>query len=800
MPSRRSFFKWLSFLGGGGLLKSQVVLAAKKPIAPQPDRTPTTSTGGKPASRGPTEDPAATQKTYDLVIVGGGISGLCASISAARHGVRTALVHNRAMLGGNSSSEVKLYPENSTTKQPWIKEAGIIEELCNEDRARNHREYLEGTMNCIWDLVLYDWVYREKNIDLYLNTHMHRAVLESPSKIEKIFCFQVGTEKTYELAAPLFVDASGDGYLGYRAGADYRWGYDVRSDYNEPVAPVDPTEGTMGNTQFFTAFDTGQPVPFTPPEWARSFPTNESMGNRGHSHIHGGYWWIEVGTPYHPIHDNDQIVHEGLRNVLGVWDHIKNHGDHQAENYGLEFLGFWPYKREARRILGDYVLTQTDLQQPEVHADDVAYGAWPIDIHNPGGILKPQQPPYDPPYSDEHFDKLYTLPYGIPLRALYSRNIENLMMAGRPISASYVAFSSSRVLRTGAIVGQAVGVAASLCKKYQVSIRTIAQKYASECQQLILRDDGHIPGVVNNDPKDLARQATVTTSSNVRLHFPEPNAEPRKLDRPIAQIFPVSSNRIETVGLLFKSSLQSPQRVKIGLRPAAHAWDFRSEDDLATAEALVPAASGEPMWVDFPLHASVEPNRLYYVYTQTILPDLAWAKFIHKPGTPFEVPIAVTPADKPGKRFRRVVNGTCHTMRITPDSNCFEGSNVISGTNRADAWTNLWISDPVKGLPATIELNWSRPVSFTTVQITFDTNQSVLERDALFRHPDCVRDYDVEAANGSSWKPVASDRGNYHRRRVHHFDRITTDRLKIKVLATNGAPSARIYEIRVYDE
>src|SRR5262249_1870594 len=157
-----------------------------------------------------------------------------------------------------SSSEVKLYPENSTTKHPWIKEAGILEELCNEDRAWNHREYREGTMNAIWDLVLYDRVFREPNIVLYLNTHMHSALMESPNRIKGAFCFQLGTEKTFELFAPLFVDASGDGYLGYRAGADFLWGPDARSAFNEPLAPEAPDSGVMGNTQFFTAIDAGK--------------------------------------------------------------------------------------------------------------------------------------------------------------------------------------------------------------------------------------------------------------------------------------------------------------------------------------------------------------------------------------------------------------------------------------------------------------------------------------------------------------------------------------------------------------
>lgn len=800
MPSRRGFFQWLTLLWGHGLLGDRARTAEASP------ETTTTSEVGfdapqrsPAASSGPIDDEPPIRRSYELVIVGGGIAGVCAAISAARHGVKVALVHNRPMLGGNSSSEVKLYPENSTTKQPWIKEAGILEELCNEDRAHNHRRYSEGTMNSIWDLVLYEWVYREPNIALYLNTHMHRAMMESPSRIGGVYCIQLGTEKTFELSAPLFVDSSGDGYLGYRAGADFRWGQDARADYGEPLAPETPDDGVMGNTQFFTARDTGKPTPFQPPEWAAKFPTEESLGGRSHSHFEGGYWWIEIGAPHHPIQDNDKIVHEGLRHMLGVWDHIKNHGDHGAENYGLEFLSFWPYKREARRLLGEHVITQQDLQQPQVRPDDVAYGAWPVDVHRPGGLLKPQQAPYDPPFADGNWDRMYTLPYGIPLRSLYSRNIENLLMAGRPISTSYVAFSSSRVLRTGAIVGQAVGTAAALCKKHRALPRSVAKDHASECQQMILRDDGHIIGVVNEDPLDLARQATAAASSTSPLRFPEPNADPQPLDRPLAQIFPVSGNRIESLGLRLKTDLAAPQTLRVGLRSAAHAWDFRSDEDIAVSEERVPAGP-QTTWVDFDFNVDVNPNRLYYVYTQTVLPDVAWVTYRHPPATAFEVPVGVTPADRPRETWRRVVYGTCHQMRVTPESDCYQPGNVITGTNRADMWTNIWVSEPQRGFPAWLELRWPQPVSFSTVQLTFDTNQSILERAALFRHPDCVRDYDVEVADAAGWRTVASLRGNYHRRRVHRFNRSTTNRLRIKVHATNGAPSARIYEVRAYDE
>ena len=808
MPeTRRGFVKWLSLLFGGSALGSPGAAGAGQPggaVQPggagQPNDVGLERSTVRRRTRSEEIDPGDTpiRKEYELVVVGGGIAGVSTAISAARHGVRVALVHNRSMLGGNSSSEVKLYPENNSSHQPWIKESGIHDEFHTEERVRNHRPYLEGTMNCHWDLVLYEWVRREKNIDLYLNTHMHRALMQDDSRIRAVFCFQMGTEKTFELHAPLFVDASGDGYLGYRAGAEFRWGREARDEFNEPEAPLKADEKVMGNTLMFTAVDTGKPVPFKAPEWAVEFPSDDDLVARNHSHIEGGYWWTEVGAPYHPIRDNNEIVHEGLRQLLGVWDHIKNKQDHGAENYGLEFIGFWPYKRECRRMRGDHILTQHHLQNPKVQEDDVAYGCWGIDIHAQGGILNNKQIPYEPPGSERFWDRLFALPYGIPLRSLYSRNIENLMMAGRPISASYVAFASTRVLSTGSIVGQSVGIAASLCKKYGETPRVIAKKRIKECQQIILRDDGHIPGLVNEDSDDLARQATATASSQAKLHFPEPNTGSFRLDRPRAQVFPASADRIDTVDLMLYSELKSPARMKIGLRAADHVWDFRATDDIAVAEAEVPTRN-KGVWVSFPLNAKVEPGRFYYVYVPDPVPEVHWKTFRHEKGEPFQLPVGVSPSDRPGKQWRRLVDGRCHIMRISPDSDCYGPQNAITGANRPDQWTNIWISDPEKQLPAWLQLQWRKPMTFNTVQLTFDTNPDLRETLPLFRYPECVKDYTIRVQTSGIWKDLLTVRDNYDRRRVHHFDAVQADRLRIDVLATNGAPTARIYEVRVYE-
>jgi hypothetical protein len=731
---------------------------------------------------------------FDVIVVGGGISGTTCAISAARNGAKVALVHERSMLGGNSSSEVRLYPEGNDAYQPWIRESGIHDEFHVEDRVRNHVVYREGLMNSIWDLVLYEWCIREKNLTLFLNTHMHEVVMANPKQIKSIKGIQLGTEKTWELSAPIFVDCTGDGVLGYRAGADFRWGREAKNEYNESLAPDQADEKVMGNTLFFRAYDTGHPVPFKRPEWAVEFKDEKELSYRSHVNLEAGHWWIEIGAPYHPIHDNEQIRHECLRQLLGVWDHVKNKGDHGAENYALDFVGFWPYKREARRIIGDAVLTQQQVQDPKVGDDDVAYGAWGIDLHFPGGILNRHQRPYIPPHGT-NFEKFGTLPYGISLRSLYSRNVENLMMAGRPISASYLGFCSSRVLSTGCIVGQAVGVAAATAVKHKKPPRQVAKDHAKEVQQLILKQDGHIIGVVNEDEKDLARSATATASSESPLDFGEPKTA-RELSIPRAQLFPMSEDRIDTVSLYLESKRAEPFEIQLGLRPAKHVWDFRANEDLATAKATIPAKHSG--WIDFALNAKVDPKKLYWVHLPAAT-QIFWRSIEHPHGVPSTVPPGASAGQRMGAtRWEQLGTSWCYSLKVSPQSKPFGAANVNTGTHRPDMWTNIWISAP--SLPATLDLEWKFPQTFNTVLLTFDTNTGRRENGALFRYPDCVKDYDVEAKVNGAWKTIATGRDNYMRRCTHRFQPVQADALRLKVVATNGALSARVYEIRVYNE
>ena len=400
---------------------------------------------------------------YDVIVVGGGMAGVCAAIASARHGAKTALIQDRPVLGGNASSEIRMHicGADCSGGRPNTRETGILEELRLENQARNPQR--SATM---WDLIVWEAVTQQPNLDLFLNCQVTqvrstagRALASGkpgkPGRIESLRAIQTSTESTLSFEGGIVIDCTGDGRVGYLAGAEYRVGREAQSEFGEPWAPKRADKLRLGSSLLFTARDLGEPVPFVRPAWAHRFRTCEDLPHRGHGGSwEYGYWWIEFGGTLDTIKDNERIRDELLKYLFGVWDHIKNQRDHGAENWALDWFGFLPGKRESRRLLGDHVLTQGDVEAYTRFDDTVAYGGWPIDIHAYGGICDPA-----PPARFGGLTDIYTLPY----RMLYSRNIENLMMAGRDASATHLAHGSTRVMGTCAVMGQAAGTAAAMC-------------------------------------------------------------------------------------------------------------------------------------------------------------------------------------------------------------------------------------------------------------------------------------------------------------------------------------------------
>ncbi|MFN3422060.1 MAG: FAD-dependent oxidoreductase, partial [Armatimonadota bacterium] len=359
----------------------------------------------------------------------------------------------------------------------------------------------------VWDLLLYEWVRREPNIALLLNTSCIGVQMESENRISAVIALRNSTEDVFTVRGKIFIDCSGDGRLGVEAGAEFRKGREGRDEFGESLAPPKPDNKTLGSSILFITRRHDRPIPFKPPDWIRKFPRCEDLPHRAHSNWEYGFWWVEWGGELDTIKDNERIRDELLAIALGVWDHIKNSGLHpESENWALEWIGFLPGKRESRRFVGDYILTQHDLQRGEVFEDGVAYGGWPIDLHPPEGI-DTKEPP----------NIAVKVPlYNIPFRSLYSRNIDNLLFAGRNISATHVAFGSTRVMGTCSVMGQAVGTAAALCIHHNCIPRELGKEAVKELQQLLLKQDAYIIGVSNSDPYDIARTATVRASSEVR--------------------------------------------------------------------------------------------------------------------------------------------------------------------------------------------------------------------------------------------------------------------------------------------
>jgi hypothetical protein len=438
----------------------------------------------------------------DILVAGGGLAGVCAAISAARHGARVVLLQDRSRLGGNSSSEVKMHVvgANCHTGRPGWRESGLIEELRLADAVNNPQRCWE-----LWDLLLYDKVVSEPNITLLLETTLYSASVRSGRIVEAAArCDK--SEQLYRITAKIFCDCTGDSRLGLEAGADMRTGREARSEYNEALAPEKPDNRTLGSSILFTSRLYRNPMPFAPPKWARKI-TREQLVHRKITSWEYGYWWVEWGGDRDIIADNEKIRFELLAIVMGVWDYIKNSGDFPDSRYwGMDWVGMMPGKRGSRRLIGDHILIQQDLMQSSF-PDAVAIGGWPMDAHPPEGFDRSDLPPNTVLRPPEVYD--------IPLRSLYSRNVANLFMAGRNISASYVAFTSARVMATCAAIGQAVGTAAAQCVGAGVTPRELARdaKQVARLQQTLLRDDQSIKGRVNQDPGDLARTATVTASS-----------------------------------------------------------------------------------------------------------------------------------------------------------------------------------------------------------------------------------------------------------------------------------------------
>ena len=417
----------------------------------------------------------------DFCVVGGGLAGLCAAVAAARHGAKVVLVQERPMLGGNASSEIRMWVCGAQGEN--MLETGLIEELMLENLYRNPDKNYS-----VWDGIMYEMARSEPNIELLLNCSVNDCEMRD-GRIASVTGWQMTTQRFHRVEARLFADCSGDSVLAPLTGASYRHGREAEAEFGESigrdVAPGD--RKTMGMSCMIQAREESRPSDFIPPKWAARF-TREDLPHRVPDMTcpTENFWYLELGGDGDSIADTEQKRDELLSIAYGLWDFVKNDPSmrESTRNWRLSWVGILPGKRESRRYVGDYTLTQNDVQAGGRFDDVVAYGGWPMDDHDPRGFRNTDHPNVNYPAPS---------PYGIPYRCLYSRDVPNLFCAGRNISVTHWALSSCRVMGTCALLGQAVGTAAAIAARENCGPRGVLTDHLAELRQTLMDDDSYLP-------------------------------------------------------------------------------------------------------------------------------------------------------------------------------------------------------------------------------------------------------------------------------------------------------------------
>ncbi len=770
--------------------------------------------------------------THELVVIGGGLAGLCAAVTAARQGIRTALVHDRPVLGGNASTEIRVPPVGATQCNfAYSRETGLIEELFLNNLYHNPTWCPEG-----WNLELENLARNEPDLDLFLNNAVCEiAMSEDGDRIESVKAYCPMEESWHVFAAPYFADCSGDGVVGSLAGAAFRMGVEARSEFDEPMCPDVATGDTMGMSLHLHARDAGRPMPFTRPKWVDLELGLDDFGPYRPVCEHffpdtGGFWWLEWGGALDTVHDTTKIKEEVQRITLAVWDYLKNRSSlaERLVTYELDWLGAIPGKRESRRFEGDHILTMNEIDEQAVFEDALAYGGWGFDHHPPHGF-------HDKVNPSTH--QYLRGPHNVPLRSLYSRNINNLFLAGRNISATHYALSSTRVMLTCAQLGEAAGMAASHAVRSQSDPRSLTTgKAIRAIQRDLFLADHHIHALEPAVAGDIAPEASVTASSVFsELEPMESWGLDRLRDDRMLQL-PVTSERLDSISLWIDAGCDTQLRYRLHQGPANKST---FPEDLLT-EGVIGIRKGESQWLDIPVSCAINrPGWHFLILGKN--PDVAVHLTETPPGKRWyyprpEDPIRPNPFTKWTSRslmigMTRAVDADgagvvapdwndharnftaeslflnfAHGCRTTPAQDLYAAEMATNGPSRPTHAPNLWVSAVSSfEVPEWICLSWENPRKIAGVQLLFDSSlhfhfwQS-WQGYPLRAIPSIIRNYRIIAEHEDGTTTVVAEvTGNYQRNRRHRTAVAGVRRLRVEIAATNGITRAQLYGIRVID-
>jgi hypothetical protein len=739
----------------------------------------------------------------DLIVVGGGLSGVCCAITAARAGIRVVLVQDRPVLGGNSSSEVRLWVLGATShmgnNNRWAREGGVIDELLLENLYRNP----EGNP-LIFDTILLEKVILEPNITLLLNTVVYEVEKSNAETISglKAFCSQNST--AYDLVAPLFCDASGDGIVGFQAGAAFRMGAERHEEFGEKFAPTEEYGELLGHSLYFYTKDTGRPVRFVPPAYALGDITKIPRYKRFNAQEYGcQLWWIEYGGRLDTVHDTETIKWELWKVVYGVWNYIKNSGQFpEAETMTLEWIGQIPGKRESRRFEGDYMLTQQDVVEQRTHPDAVAFGGWSIDLHPADGIFSEK-----PGCNQWHSKGIYQIPF----RSLYSHNIKNLFLAGRIISASHVAFGSSRVMATGAHVAQAVGMAAAVATRNHLLPRDLTEPAQMRVlQQELLKAGQHIPGIELRDDEDLVQQAKLSASSEFTLSELPSDGPLLPLTSSAAQMLPLPVGPVPQMTAFVTAEQDTTLTVE--LRRSSK--PFNHTPDVTLETLTIPVRKGKQE-LNLPFTSQLlEPQYVFVMFLKNEHIHLQYSQ-LRITGV-LSVFNKINPAvSNYGKQEptedigvdtfefwcpERRPAGHNIALRIQPGIRLFSPANVRNGIQRPTNQPNAWVANADDANP-TLTLSWLTRQKISRVELRFDTDFDHPLETVIMIHPEtvgpfCVQEYVV---CNDQQERIYHQAHNHQTSNTIRFEKpVETGSLTIHLKKQGGLAPASLMEVRCY--
>lgn len=737
-----------------------------------------------------------------LVVVGGGMAGACAAISAARSGISVTLVQDRPVLGGNASSEVRLWILGATShmgnNNRWAREGGIIDEILVENLYRNK----EGNA-IIFDTILLEKVKKEKNITLLLNTSVFEVAKSDEKTISSVtaFCSQNSTK--YQLNAPLFCDASGDGIVGFQAGAAFRMGAETKEEFGELFAPDEEYGELLGHTIYFYSKNVGEPVKYVAPEFAlkdiTKIPRYKVLSDKDYG---CRLWWLEYGGRKDTIHESEDIKWELWKVVYGVWDYIKNSGNFpDAENLTLEWVGTIPGKRESRRFEGLYMINQNDVVQQKRFDDAVSFGGWAVDLHPADGVYDSK-----PGCTQYHSKGIYQ----IPLSTMISKNISNLFLAGRIISATHVAFGTTRVMATCGFNAQAVGYASAQCiKNNMLPAQLIQEDQIKELQQTLSLNGQSIPEIGINQDHNLANTATITTSSDLDYKGFKGDGNWHNCETSVAQLLPLKAKTKYKYSFYFKADKATS--IQVQLRTSERLGYYTPDTILEEKEIELQTGEQEVTF-DFD-HELAEDQYAFIVFLSNKLVSYKSSeermtgvlsvfngqnKAVNNTGK--QVPPENTGLDS--FEFwipKRRPDGQNMAFEITPSIQSFANDNLTNGFVRPYLKSNAWTAafDDTK---PTITLNWNESKKINSLKLFLDTDYDHPMESSLWGHPEsvipfCVRNFKVYDDQKNE---ILSVEGNYQTIVSHNFENaIQTKEITIEIEPISENVPVSVFEIQL---